>query len=375
MGLVAHVVGRIVAVPRVTLLLVCGLAVGPSGLDLLPELGHAWFPVVSTMALSMVGFLLGEGLTRAELREHGREVVVVSVVAALVAGLLVAVGLLALGVPAVAAIVLGAVATATDPASTADVARETGARGPFSSTLLGIVAVDDAWGLVIFSLALAGLPLVEGSGGTLAALQHGAWELGGAVVVGLVLGAPMAYLSGRLQDGEPTQAEAIGGVLLCGGLAVWLGVSYLLAAVVLGAVVANLAKHHDRPFHAIEGVEWPFMTVFFLLAGASLHLDSLRTVGALGVGYVLLRLLGKVLGGWFGARLAGSTVTTRRWIGVALVPQAGVAIGMTLAVTQSRPELRDSVLPVVLGSTVVFETLGPLLTRLSLSRAGEVPTD
>jgi len=370
-GLVAHVLGRATAVPRVSLLLLCGLAVGPAGLDLLPDLSRAWFRDVSTMALVMVGFLLGGELTLAELRKHGRGVIVISISVVVLTLLVVFAGLRLAGQPWLEALVLGVVATATDPASTADVVRESGAKGPFSRTLLGIVAIDDAWGLIAFSLALAVVPLVTGSGGILEALGHGAWEIGGAVLVGALIGVPMAYLSGRLKEGEPTQAEALGGVLLCGGVALWLGASYLLASVVLGMVVANLGRHHTRAFHEIEGIEWPFMTVLFVLAGASLELETLRAVGVLGLGYIVLRVLGRLAGGWAGARLAGADDAQRRWMGLSLTPQAGVAIGVTLAATQSHPELRENVLPVVLGSTVVFELIGPLLTRFSLSRAGE----
>lgn len=150
--------------------------------------------------------------------------------------------------------------------------RQTGATGPFAETLLAVVAVDDAWGLVVFSLLLAMAKGIAGDG-TLAILGNGLWKLGGALAVGAVVGLPAAFLTGRLKSGEPMQAEALGLVFLCAGLAIWLGVSFLLAGMVAGAIVVNLAKHHSRPFHEIEHIEWPFMVFFFVLAGASLHLD------------------------------------------------------------------------------------------------------
>jgi Kef-type K+ transport system membrane component KefB len=375
-GLVANIVGRVAAVPRVTLLLLFGLVIGPSGFDFLPDLGRAWFPVVSTLALVMVGFLLGGNLTVSELRERGRAVLVISLAVVFVTSGAVLLGLRAIGTPWAAALALAAIAAATAPAATTDVVREAGARGPFSRTLLGIVAVDDVWGLILFAFVLAAVPLINGTASAAPALLEGAWEIGGAVVVGCGLGLPMAYLTGRLSPGEPTQAEALGGVFLCGGLCLWLGVSYLLAAVVLGAVVANVARHHSRPFRAIEGIEWPFMTLFFVLAGASLDLTSLRAVGAIGIAYVLLRAFGRVLGGWLGgwlgARVGRCDGVQGHWVGLSLLPQAGVPIGMTLALCQRYPELRDTVLPVVLGATVIFELFGPMLTRVGLTRAGEV---
>lgn len=374
-GSIAEFVSRFTRLPRVTLYLILGFAAGPAGLDLLPGPAEDWFPLVSTVALVMVGFLLGGGLTLEEFRDHGREVVVISVAVVLVTALLVLLGLLAFGVPAPIALALAAIAPATAPATTADVVRESRAHGRFLKTLLGIVAVDDAWGLILFSLILAFVPIVTGSSagsGSLDALMSGGWDVLGAVLVGIALGLPMAYLTGRIRPGEPTLTEALGIVLLCGGISLWLGVSYLLSSIVLGAVVVNRARHHRRPFRAIEGIEGPFVILFFILAGATLRPHALISVGLLGFGYVALRIAGKGLGAWLGSALARSERPVRTWMGLALLPQAGVAMGMSLVVVQQHPDLQDSVLPVVIGSTVLFELVGPILTKVALARAGEV---
>ena len=174
-----------------------------------------------------------------------------------------------------------------------DTVLESGRGSPFSEKLLAIVAIDDAWGLLLFSLLLAIAQAVSGQGGGLQVLTSGVWEIVGALLLGAGLGVPMAYVTGRIRPGEPSQAEALGVVLLCAGLAVWLDVSSILAAMALGAVVANLARHHDRPFHAIMGIEWPFLILFFLLAGASLHLGALAEVGVLGLVYIAMRSVGR----------------------------------------------------------------------------------
>ena len=181
----------------------------------------------------------------------------------------------------------------------------------------------------------------------------------------------MAYLSGRIEPGEPMLAEALGVVFLCGGVAIWLGVSFLLASITLGATVANLAKHHTRPFHAIEGVDEPFLILFFVLAGASLEVEALASVGLIGGAYLALRAIARVAGASAGGALAGASPEARRWMGLALMPQAGVALGMALLATQRFPQLADTILPVVIASTVFFELLGPAATRLALRRVGE----
>ena len=150
----------------------------------------------------------------------------------------------------------------------------------------------------------------------------------------------------------------------------WLEVSYLLAAVVMGTMVANLASHHERPFREIEGVEWPFLVVFFLLAGATLEPSALIAVGWIGVGYVLLRTLGKLGGAWLGVRLVGESRSRARWLGIALLPQAGVALGLALLAEQQLPGTGADILAIVVGATVVFELVGPVGTRLALERAG-----
>lgn len=369
-ALLFDAIGRKTPLPRVTLLMLFGFVAGPSVLDYLPDITQAWFPFVANMALVMVGFLLGGQLTLGELRERGGPVLRISLAVVLVTFAAVALGLISIGIPLVAALLLAALATATDPAATIDVVHENGGDGPFARTLLDVVAVDDAWGLILFSMTLAVCNFAIGNGAG-ASLLHGAWDLGGALLLGAALGAPMAYLTGRIERGEPTLYEALGLVFLCGGIAMLLNVSFLMAAMTMGAVVANLAKHHTRPFHAIEGIEWPFMVLFFVLAGASLEMSVLAEAGSWLVAYVALRIVGRFLGGWIGGSVPVADPSVRRWMGVALLPQAGVALGMALVAGQQFPEVGEAILPVVVAATVLFELIGPIATRLALRATSE----
>lgn len=370
-GLLTDEIGRRTRLPRVTLLVLFGIAAGPSGFDLLPTALQDWYEFLASAALTMVAFLLGGKLSLARLRSHGKIILALSLAVVALTALLVGIGLIALGTPLVIALLLAGIATATAPAATQDVVRQMRAKGPFTDILLGVVAVDDIWGLVIFSLLLVVAKAVTGDG-TAAVLAHGAWELGGALAVGAAVGLPAAYLTGRLRRGEPIQSEALGVVFLCAGLAIWLGVSFLLAGMVAGAIVVNLAKHHNRPFHEIEHVEWPFMILFFVLAGASLHLDSINEIGLIGLAYIVLRSVSRVLGGWIGGTIAGAPVLYCRWIGLALIPQAGVALGMALVAGTHFPDLREEVLAITIGTMVVFELAGPFLTQMALRKVEEV---
>lgn len=368
-GLAADTLARRLALPRVTVLLLIGIAAGPAGLAVIPSGAHALFETLSTAALALVAFLLGNALTRAKLAAHGRAILLVSWAIVLATLAVVTVGLAAIGVPLALALVLAAIASATDPAATADVLAQSRAEGGFADRLRGIVAVDDAWGLIVFALVLVA------AGAEAAHARHplaeAARELGGALAVGLATGLPGAWLTGRLRPGEPLQTEALGLVFLTAGLAAWLGVSVLLAGMVAGAVVANLARHHERAFHEIEHVEWPVLLIFFVMAGAALDPARLMELGLLGAAYVALRSLARVLGGWIGAALAGLPPAERRWLGPALLPQAGVAVGMALVAGEAFPAWRDTIVTLTVGTTVVFELLGPPLTMLAVARVAQ----
>ena len=371
-GLGLEALGRRTRLPRVTLLILFGVVAGPAALGLIPAHSNTWYPLVSDMALGMIGFLLGGRLTRRRMQKMGRAVAWLSLVHVVITFTAVTLGLWALGVDLPLALVFGAIATATDPAATTDVIDETGARGRFTDVLQGVVAIDDAWGIIVFSFALVAAVSLQGTapGGEL--LLHGMRELFGAILLGGLLGLPVAVVTGRLREHRPVLVEALGAVFLCVGLARWLDVSYLLACVTLGVTVANTARHHKRPFHAVEDIEWPFVIVFFVLSGAMLNTAQLAAVGWTGLAYIALRTAGRFIGGFAAEAGPLQQELPARWTGAAMLPQAGVAMAMALVASQASEQFA-SVLPVVIASTVFFELLGPLCTRRALQRAGEVP--
>jgi Kef-type K+ transport system membrane component KefB len=369
LGLATDVIGQRTFLPRVTLMLLFGMLIGPEILNLIPTVITDRFELIANMALLMVGFLLGGRLTRDTLRRSGREIISISIIAVIGTALLVFLGLILVGVPLDIAILLGCIASATAPAATVDIVIESGYKGRFADLLLAVVALDDAWGLIIFSLGLALVAALGGVDGHASPLLMALKDIGGAATLGLLIGLPAAYMTGRIRQGQPMLVEALGLVFLCGGLAVWLDVSYLIASMVMGAVVTNLATHHEYPFHAIEDIEWPFMVIFFVLAGALLDFSALGDIGLIGTVYVVCRIAGKVLGAGLGGRCSRARRATCRWIGVAMLPQAGAAMGMALVATSLLPEYRQVVLSVVISTTVFFELIGPTFTRLALRRA------
>ena len=368
-GLAADYIGRRTVLPRVTVLLLFGMLLGRQGLDLIPASVTSQFNIITVISLVMVGFLLGGKLTAQLWRRRGKVLLWVSLLASLGAVVLVALSVSLLGWPLEVAIILGCIAAATAPAATIDAVQESASQSHFAQLLLGIVAIDDAWALIFLTIGLAVLSMLLGAGGVTESVLHAVRDIGGGMLLGLLLGYPAALFTGRLRPGRPMLLEALGLVFLAGGLALWLEVSFIIAAMVMGSVIANRAVHHDYPFHEIENIEWPFLVVFFVLAGASLELGHLAQLGMLGIVFIGARVAGKLGGAWLGAISSDAPTPVRRWMGLALLPQAGVAIGMALLAADRFPEYGSIVLAVVTGSTVLFELFGPLATRIALNRA------
>lgn len=372
LGLLTSTLARRTLLPRVTLLLIFGIIIGKEMLDVIPQLFSDRFEIIANMTLLMVGFLLGGKLTRASLGKSAGEVLWISISAALITAIIVSFGLIWAGTPKEIAILLGCIGSATAPAAILDVVSELKVKNKFTHVLLSIVALDDVWALALFGTGMAVVTSFTGLGGESSFILMATREIGGAVMLGVFIGLPAAYLTGRIQQGQPILTEALGIVFVCGGLAIWLGVSFLIASMVMGAVIANVAKHHEYPFHAIEGIEWPFMVIFFVLAGASLELSAMEDIGLIGVTYILCRITGKYLGVRIGSQFSHAGPVTKSWMGVALLPQAGVAIGMALVASNQFPEYRQMLLSIVISSTVFFEIIGPVFTRLAILRSQRV---
>ena len=376
LGLLADILASRIGLPRVTLLILAGILAGPSVGNLITrELVAEWFPVLTYCALSMVGFLLGHQLSPAVFRRRGRTVIALAGSKVLGSALVVYLALALGGYPFAVALTLAGVSTATAPAATFDVVRESGARGDFVETLLNIVAFDDALGLIVFSVLLAVAVGVGGGGLSGMVLMHGLTDVGGSLLLGVGLGAPMsllvAWLGDRDDASEPVQAAAYGFLFVCAGASIALGLSPILASIALGTTVTALARHHRRAFDAIDRIEWPMIILFFLLAGASLHVGALVSVGSLVAVYIVARAAGSWIGTYTAGQVLNLDPLTRNWMGLALMPQAGVALGMALMASQSLPEYADEILTTVLASTVLLELGSPVVTRLVVRRASQ----
>lgn len=374
LGLLTNALGQKTFLPRVTLLLLFGTLIGKDFLNIIPAVFADRFEIIANIALLMIGFLLGGRLTFKSLKKTANSVFWISISTAVFTTAVVSTGLYLIGTPKEIAILLGCIASATAPAAIYDVTMEKPGNSRFRNLLLSIVTIDDVWALILFSTGIAIVTSLNSSGIDASSIGLASKEIGGSILLGIAVGLPAAILTGRLKRGQPILTEALSIVFICGGLAIWLELSYLITSIVTGAVIANFAKHHEYPFHAVEGIEWPFMVIFFVLAGASLEINSVMEAGAVGVVYIFCRITGKILGAKAGSHCCKTDISTKRWMGIALLPQAGVAIGMALVAGNHFPEYRQTLLSIVISSTVFFEIIGPVLTRTAILKAETAQT-
>ncbi|RKZ02375.1 MAG: cation:proton antiporter [Candidatus Hydrothermota bacterium] len=363
--------------PAVTAYLIFGVLIGPYCLDIVPHNLIDSMPLVAEVVLSMVAFSLGQVFSKSSISRIGRRVFLVSwgeVVGALV---IVTVVMRLVGVPLYEALLFGGIAPATAPAATVMVIRELGAKGPFTETLLGVVAIDDAWGIMVFALAetVAKMLLVHNmSNSQIAiALLKAAGTIALSLSLGMLVGFVLVSFMKRLTSETDLLIAVFGAILLTSGISVHYGLSSLLANMALGTVVANFGGMTERPFRIIKRIDWPFFLYFFVLSGASLEIPLLKKMGLWGIAYLISRPFGEYVGAFTGALIGRMDKKIRNYIGLGLVPQAGVALGLAILV---RNEFRESIGPafltVIIAATIISELVGPIFTKYALTKVGEV---
>ncbi len=368
----AYTLARASRLPRVTLLVISGLIVGPSVLDWVPEAIVELFPTMSYIALSMIAFRLGDAFIGLDMLKDGPKVLAISLSKTVIAALLVFGVAYWIKGDLTLALLLAGLAPASAPAATLDVISETRAKGPLTSSIVGVLALDNILGVTLFTTLLVVAEVLAGKGQPREELLTGGWEIGGAIGLGLFIGILMARLAGRLRVGKVSLLQITGFVFLCAGLASQLHVSYLLACIFLGATVAkNRAQPKKNIFLTVEDVSEPFLVVFFLLAGCELDLSAIATLGVIGVAYVLARCTGFVIGGSLGARFVAADPIVQAHIGWSLFPQAGVALGLAVVTLGRFPEVGELLVSIIVSTTVIFELFGPTVTRWRLSLAQE----
>ena len=375
LGLLLTRIAKKINLPNVTAYLVAGLAVGPYCLNLFDQDALAGVAQITSVALGFIAFSIGGEFKWESLKRVGTKAVIITLFQALAALALVDIVLLVFGFDVPLSITLGAIATATAPAATLMVVRQYRAQGTMTNTLLSVVAMDDAVGLAAFSISLAiAQSLTSGAAPTLYnMLISPLLEIILSLVVGGLLGALLSFLMRFFRSRANRLSLMLAAVLAGVALADGYGLSSLLTCMAIGAAMVNLRDDSEMLVEIIDRWTPPLFTLFFVISGAELDLHVLSTVGILGLLYILARSLGKYFGARVGASVVKSEPKIRKYLGLTLLPQAGVAIGMAQVVITKLPEYGAEIRAVVLCATLVYELIGPVITRIALERSGEIP--
>ena len=362
---------KVLHLPNVTGYILAGVAIGPYALDIIPHEITQGMDFMTDMALSFIAFGVGQYLRKELLVGRGGKVIVLTIMESLVTAAIVTVfTLVVFRLPLSFCLLLGAIGSATAPASSLMTIRQYKARGEFVNTLIQVVAMDDAVALLAFSVCAAIAAGAEGTGSMENVLRPLLLNAGVLLV---------SYLLGRLlctalhqRSAEHRLVLTCACVFLLAAGCAALDTSPLLGCMVLGCTYINVTGDKTL-FKQVNRITPPINVMFFVLSGMRLNLPSLATAGVIGVAYFLVRIAGKILGSFLGARMTGMARNIQRYLGLALIPQAGVSIGLAVLASRILPADTGALLStIILSSSVLYEMVGPVSARSALVLAGAI---
>ncbi|MFA7560580.1 MAG: cation:proton antiporter [Candidatus Izemoplasmatales bacterium] len=383
-GLLFGKIAKYLHLPNVTGYLIGGLLVGPSILNIVKETAIPGLQIVSVVALGFIAFTIGNELKIKYFKQVGSKPFIIAFLEASVAVIAVLIAMIIyfliigqLNRENIRfTLVLAAIAAATAPAATLMVVRQYHAKGKLTDTLMSVVAIDDSVAVLLFGICVAIAnalnPNIVQSSVFLQVMQpifEILISIGVGVGVGAVLALGCLWFTGRGNRISLTVASIIMTVYLANK---W-GGSAILAAMIVGFIFGNFSSKQEKVNELIYFFTPPIYIMFFVLSGVELKLSVLLSVGLIGLIYVISRVIGKVFGAYIGAKVTKSDPVISKYLGYALIPQAGVAIGLSLiATTVLNPELGAQIRTIVLAATVIYELFGPVITKTVLKKAKEI---
>jgi Kef-type K+ transport system membrane component KefB len=384
-GLLFGKIAKYAKLPNVTGYLVGGLLIGPSLLGIISSEAIETMTIVSNVALGFIAFSIGNELKLSYFKEVGTRPIVIAVLEALFGVLFVFVAVLLYFLITRQftidnirfSLVLAAIAAATAPAATFMVVKQYKAKGELTNTLLSVVALDDSVAIMLFGIFVAVANILGKGSGTdtpiILQILAPFWEiilsLGIGGIFGIIVTFAVMWFTGR----GNRISVIIAAVFLTIFLADYLGGSSILACMALGGVFANTSKKYDEVSSLTNFITPPIFIMFFVMSGAELNLSVLVSVGIIGLIYIITRVGGKIFGSWLGATVTHADPKIKKYLGYALIPQAGVAIGLSLVATQVlNPEMGSQIRTIILCGTLIYELLGPLITKKALQASGEI---
>lgn len=406
-GLLVTRLVRLLNLPDVTAYLIAGVLVGTFCLGGLSLGGyyfgynqhvfeqqtlHVVFDVICDVALGFIAFAIGSEFRWSSLKKTGKAATVIGIIQAVVATLLVDAALIGahfiLGediLPLPAAILLGAIASATAPAATLMVVRQYKAKGPLTSILLPIVALDDAVGLILFAVSVGiAKAMIHGEISLISIVIEPLLEIMLSLVLGAVIGFALSWAENLFHSNSNRLSLSIAFVLVTvaasmlhfevGG--VHIGFSSLLTCMMMGTIFCNFCSCSEEMMERTDKWTKPIFILFFVISGAELDLSVFAQPLFIAVGliYILFRSLGKYYGARASAALMRTEPDIQKYLGITLLPQAGVALGMvtTVCADEALSDVANTVRFVVLFAVLIYEIFGPMMTKWALTRAGDI---
>ncbi len=382
-GLLFGKFAKYLKLPNVTGYLLGGVIIGPSVLNIVKSDAIPGLELVSVVALGFIAFTIGNELKFDYFKKVGTKPVVIAIFEASF-GVLFVFGAL-IGLFAITghltnenlrfSLILASIAAATAPASTLMVIRQYKAKGKLTETLISVVAIDDSVAVILFGVCIAiANALTPGVHDTvLMQVIHPIIEIITTIVVGGIMGIILVLATKWFTGRGNRISLVVMSVFITIFVADKLGGSYILGSMTLGMIFTNYSEHDEKVNGLIYFFTPPIYIMFFVLSGIELQLSVLTTVGLLGIIYMLFRFLGKYLGASTGAAITKMESNVRKYLGYSLIPQAGVAIGLSLVATHMLPEVLGSqVKAIILASSVIYGLIGPVVTKFTLIKAGEI---
>ena len=360
--------------PDVTGYLIGGILIGPSVLGLLSQDQVNSLEVLSTIALSFIAFFFFFEMDLKAIKKMGSKIIIVTIFEALGAFIFVTATMLLIFKQDWAfSLAIGSISCATAPAATLMVIRQYKAKGPLVDVLIPVVALDDAVCIVAFGIAsFMANALIKGESLNFATmLGKPLLEILMSIGLGAVAGFIYSLIAKKVRNDGENLSFTLAMIFLVTAAALKLNLSGLLTLMVMGVVITNVGHVNKRYLTLVNAITPPIFVCFFVLSGADLNLANLKSVGIVGIGYVVSRVIGKYLGSMISTKMAGFDESVQRNLGLTLVPQAGVALGLSLiAANIIHGEHGQYIRTIILGATIVYELIGPLLAKFALKRSG-----
>lgn len=374
LGLLAGRIMKLVKLPNVTGYLIMGLIAGPYVLNIIPTNMVESLSIIPTVALGFIALSIGSEFKLSYLKKVGKAPIIIAFLEALGAVVAVDAVLILAGFDVPFSLCLGAIAAATAPAATLMVVRQYKADGPVTRTLLPVVAIDDAVALMAFGVSVALAKSIQDPTSTsmLASMISPIIEIIGSFVLGFLLGIVFAWLTKEFHSRDNRLCVTVAMVFAALGLSELLGLSNLLVIMAMSALYTNLSDVYVKVFEGVDRITAPIFMMFFFLSGAELDITILTSVGTIGLIYVIVRVIGKVGGAALGAKISHAEPVVQKYLGFTLIPQAGVAIGLATTAMSVVPEYGTQIRTIILCGTVIYELIGPVITKMALRKAKEI---